>query len=112
MPTKTVQLKMTDAGSVSLAPSAMPPGSNTDHGAFVAAIERVPTRLPTAAVLTAYRTAAVDVSFDGPYRIVWDELADARPGQIVRANSGRAAQRRIVAGGSARGAQYIPRRRS
>ena len=112
MQTKTVQLKMTDAGGVSLAPPAMHPGSHKDHGAFVVAIERVPAHLSTEAVLTAYRNAAVNVSFDGPHRIVWDELAGARPGQIVRVNSGRAAQRLIVTGGSERGAQYIPRRRS
>ena len=112
MQTKTVKLKTTDAGGVSLAPPAMHPGYHKDHDAFVVAIERVPTHLPAAAVLTAYRNAAVDVSFDGPYRIVWDDLAGTRPGQIVQANSGRAAQRLIVAGGSERGAQYIPRRRS
>ena len=112
MQTKTVKLKTNDAGAVSLAHPALHPGYHTDHGAFVVAIERVPAHLPTATVLTAYRTAAVDVSFDGPYRIVWDDLADARPGQIVRASSGRAAQRLIAAGGSAPDAQYIPRRRS
>ena len=112
MPTKTVKLKTTAGAAVSLAPLALPPGSHTDHGACVVAIERVPTHLPTAAVLTAYRTAAVDVSCDGPSRIMWAELADARPGQVGRASSGRAAQRLIAAGGSERGAQYIPRRRS
>ena len=112
MQTKTVKLKTNDAGAVSLAPPALHPGYHTDHGAFVVAIEGVPTHLPTAAVLTAYRTAAVDVSFDGPYRIAWEELAAARPGQIVRASSGRAAQRLIAAGGSERAAQSIPRRRS
>ena len=111
-PTKTVQLKTNDAGDVSLAPPTMRPGYHKDHGAFVVAIERVPTHLSTAAVLAAYRTAAVDVSFNGPSRIVWDALAGARPGQIVRASSGRAAQRLIAAGGSERAAQYIPRRRS
>ena len=45
MPTKTVKLKTTDAGGVSLAPPALHPGSHTDHGAFVVAIERVPTLL-------------------------------------------------------------------
>ena len=76
------------------------------------AIERVPPHLPTAAVLTASRTAAVDVSCDGPSRIAWEDLADARPGQIVRASSGRAAQRLIAAGGSERSAHSIPHRRS
>lgn len=112
MQTKTVKLKTNDAGGVSLAHPALHPGSHTDQGAFVVAIERVPTHLPTAAVLTAYRTADVDVSCDGPYRIAWEALADARPGQIVRASSGRAAQRLIAAGGSERSAQSIPRRRS
>ena len=112
MQTKTVQLKTNDAGAVSLAHPALHPGYHTDQGAFVVAVERVPSHLPTATVLTAYRTAAVDVSFDGPYTVLWDDLAGARPGQIVRASSGRAAQRLITAGGSERGAQYIPRRRS
>ena len=76
------------------------------------AIERVSPHFPTAAVLTAYCTAAVDVSFDGPYRIAWKDLADTRPGQIVRASSGRAAQRLIIAGVSERSAHHIPRRRS
>ena len=112
MQTKTVKPKTHDAGGVSLAPPALHPGYHTDHDAFVVAIERVPIPLPTAAVLTASRTAAVDVSFDGPSRIAWEDLAAARPGQIVRASSGRAAQRLIDAGGSERRAQYIPRRRS
>ena len=80
MQTKTVKLKTTDAGGVSFAHSALHPGYHRDQGAFVVAIEHVPTHLPTAAVLTAYRTATVDVSFDGPYRIAWEDLADARPG--------------------------------
>ena len=112
MQTKTVKLKTHDAGAVSLAPTALPPGSHTAHGAVVVAIERVPAYLPSATVMTAYRTATVDVSVDGPYRIAWEDLVGARPGQIVRATSGRAAQRRIVTGGSERSAQYIPRRRS
>ncbi len=112
MQTKTVQLKTNADGAVSLAPPAMYPGDHTDQGACVVAIERVSTHLPTAAVLTAYRTAAVDVSCDGPSRIAWEDLADARPGQVVRASSGRASQRLIAAGGSERSAQYILRRRS
>ena len=112
MQTKTVKLKTNDAGAVSLAPPAMRPGYHKDPSAFVVTIERVPAHLPTAAVLTAYRNAAMDVSFDDPSRIVWDDLAGARPGQIVRASSGHAAQRLIAAGGSERAAQYIPRRRS
>jgi len=112
MQTKTVKLKTNDAGSVSLAPPGTRLGYHKDHGAFVVAIQHVPAHLPAAAVLTAYRTAAVDVSFDGPYTVVWDELAGARPDQLVRASSNRAAQRLIIAGGSERGAQYIPRRRS
>ena len=80
MQTKTVKLKTTDAGGVSLAPPAMHPGYHKDHGAVVVAIERVPAHLPTAAVLTAYRNAAVDVSFDGPYSILWDDLTGDRPG--------------------------------
>ena len=112
MPTKTVQLKTTDAGGVSLAPPAMPPGAHTDYGACVGAIERVPAHLPTAAVLTAYRNAAVDVSFDGPYSILWDDLTGARPDQIVRAASGRAAQRLIATGGSEPQLAAPPRRRS
>ena len=111
MQTKTVKL-ITNAGGVSLVRPAMRAGDHKPTAAFVVAIERVPTHLPTATVLTAYRTAAVDVSFDGPYRIAWDDLAAARPGQIARAASGRVAQRLIAAGGSKRAAQYIPRRRS
>ena len=53
MQTKTVKLKTNDGGSVSLAHPALHPGDHTDHGACVVAIERVPTHLPTAAVLTA-----------------------------------------------------------
>ena len=67
MQTKTVKLKTNDAGAVSLAPPALHLGSQTDQGAFVVAIERVPTHLPMAVVLTAYRTAAMDMSCDGPY---------------------------------------------
>ena len=110
--TKTVKLTTTDAGGVSLAHPAMRPGYHKQLGAFVVAIQDVPAHLPAAAVLTAYRNAAIDVSFDGPYTVVWDDLAGARPGQIVRASSGRAAQRLITAGGSEREAEYTPRRRS
>ena len=112
MQTKTVKLKTHAAGAVSLAPTTLPPGYHKAYGAVVVAIERVPAYLPPATVVTAYRTAAVDVSVDGPYRIAWEDLVGGRPGQLVRASSGRAAQRLIVAGGSKRGAQYIPRRRS
>ena len=110
--TKTVKLKTNDAGGVSLAHPAMRPGYHKQPGAFVVAIEHVPAHLPTATVLTAYRAAAIDVSFDGPYTVLWDDLAGARPGQLVRASSGRAAQRLIAAGGSEREAAYTPRRRS
>ena len=112
MQTKTMKLKTNAGGGVSLAPPALHPGYHTDHGAFVVAIQHVPAHLPAATVPTAYRTAAVDVSFDGPFTVLWDELAGARPGQLVRASSNRAAQRLIAAGGSERNAQYIPRRRS
>ena len=80
--TKTLKLKTNDAGGVSLAHPAMRPGYHKQPGAFVVAIERVPAHLPAAAVLTAYRTAAIDVSFDGPYTVLWDDLAGARPGQL------------------------------
>ena len=110
--TKTVKPKTNDVGGVSLAHPAMPPGYHKQFGAFMVAVEHVPAGLPAATVLKAYRRAAIDVSFDGPYTVLWDDLAGARPGQIVRANSGRAVQRLIVAGGSERGAEYIPRRRS
>ena len=53
MPTKTVKLKTNDAGGVSLAHPALHPGSQTDQGACVVALERVPAQLPTATVLTA-----------------------------------------------------------
>ena len=106
MQTKTVQLKTNAGGAVSLAPPALHPGSHTDQGACV------PPHLPPAAVLTASRTAAVDVSCDGPSRIAWEDLAAARPGQIVRTSSSRAAQRLIAASGSERSAHSLPRRRS
>ena len=112
MQTKTVTLKTNAADGVSLAPSTARPGYHKDHSAFVVAIQYVPAHLSAEAVLTAYRTAALDVSFDGPYTVLWDELVGTRPDQLVRASSGRAAQRLIAAGGSERGAQYIPRRRS
>lgn len=112
MQTKTVMLKTNDVGGVSLAPPGARPGYHTDHGAFVVAIQHVPAHQPAAAVLTAYKAAAVDVSFDGPYTVVWDELAGAWPDQLVRASSNRAAQRLIIADGSKRNAQYTPRRRS
>ena len=88
---KTVKLKTNPAGGVSLAHPAMRSGYHKQPGAFVVAIERVPVHLPAAAVLTAHRNAAIDASFDGPYTVLWDDLAGARPGQIVRASSGRAA---------------------
>ena len=112
MQPKTVKRKTNDVGRVSLAHPGARLGSHTDHGAFVVAIQHVPAHRPAAAVLTADRTAAGDVSFDGPSTVVWDELAGARPGQLGRTSSGRAAQRLMAAGRSERTAHYIPRRRS
>ena len=112
MPTKTVKLKTTDAGGVSLASPEARTGHHKPAAAFVVAIEQVPDDVTAADVMTAYRTAAIDVSFDGPYSILWDDLAGARPDQIVRAASGRAAQRLIAAGGSEPQLAAPPRRRS
>ena len=112
MQTKTVKLKMNDAGVVALAPPGYAPRLPHRPGRFCGRHRACAHPSPPAAVLTAYRTAAVDVSFDAPYRIAWEDLAGTRPGQIVRTRSGRAAQRLIAAGGSERSAQYIPRRRS
>ena len=53
MQTQTVKLKTPAPGGGSLAPPGLHPGDHTDHGACVVAIERVPTHLSTAAVLTA-----------------------------------------------------------
>ena len=80
--TTTVKLKTNDADGVSLAHPAMRPGYHKHPGACVVAIEHVPAHLSVAAVLTAYRNAAIEVSFDGPYTVSWDDLAGARPGQL------------------------------
>ena len=98
--TKTVKLETNDADGVSLAPPEARTGSHKPAAASVVASEQVPDDVTAADVMTASRTAAIDVSFDGPYSILWDDLAGARPDRIVRAASGRAAQRCIVAGGS------------
>ena len=108
--TKTVKLETNDADGVSLAPPEARTGYHKPAAAFVVAIEQVPDDVTAADVMTAYRTAAIDVSFDGPYSILWDDLAGARPDQIVRAASGRAAQRLIAAGGSEPQLAVPPRR--
>ena len=112
MQTKTVKLKTNDTGGVSLAPPGVRPGYHKEQSAFVVAIQHVPAHLPPADVLTAYGTAAIDVSFDGPYTVLWDDLVGTRPDQIVRASSGRAAQRLLAAGGTEPQLARPPRRRS
>ena len=110
--TKTLKLKTNNVGGVALAHPTMQPGYYVEPGAFVVAIERVPAHLPSDVVVTAYSQAIVDVPFDGPYTLLWDDLAGGRSGQVVRTKATRPAQRLIMAGSSEPRLAYIPRRRA
>ena len=110
--TKTLKLKTNNAGGVALAHPTMRLGYYVKPEAFVVAIERVPAHLPADAVVTAYSQAIVDVPFDGPYTLLWNDLAGPHAGQVVRTKATRPAQRLIMAGGSEPRLAYIPRRRA
>ena len=76
MQTKTVKLITNAGGGVSLAHPAMHPGDYTDQGAFVVAIERVPTLLCPPGCLVAPLPAphdpAGDARYGGRYRLHLD----------------------------------------
>lgn len=112
MQTKTVKLKTTAAGEVSLAHPRATAGYRRPSRTFIVAVECVPQHITAAEVAATYTRTAVDVPCDGPYALLWEDLARARPGHIVRPPARSAAPRLIAAGGSERSAQYIPRRRS
>ena len=112
MQTKTVKLKTTAGAGVFIAHPRTAAGYRRASRTFIVAVERVPHHITAAEVAATYTRTAVDVPCDGPYALWWADLARARPGHIVRPPARPAAQRLIAAGGSERGIQSIPRRRS
>ena len=112
MQAKTVKLKTTAAGEVSIAHPRTAAGYRRASRTFIVAVERVPDYITAAEVAATYTHTAVDVPCDGSYALLWEDVARARPGHIVRPPARPATQRLITAGGSERGVQHIPRRRS